>query len=143
MIFFLDASAIVKRYLEEAGSERIRSLVRARREFALSRLSHVEVPAALARRAREGALTREVALRHADQFEVDAATVRIIELRPPVLKIAGDLVWAHALRAYDALQLAAALHLERSTQTSVTFVAADGVLCDAALARELKVERLA
>ena len=143
MIYFLDASAIVKKYIAERGSDRLRALVRARREFAIARVSQVEVPAALARRAREGDLRRDVAERHAAQFDDDVAAMRVVELRPPVLNIASRLVWAHPLRAYDALQLAAAIHLKRMSQTAVTFVAADGPLCDAAAAAELKLERLA
>ena len=142
MIFFLDASAMVKKYIAEAGSGRLRELIRARRDFAVARISGVEVPAALARRAREGDLPREVARRHAAQYEEDSGAMRIVELRPPVLRLATALVWRHALRAYDALQLAAALHLKSSAQVALTFVAADGPLCDAAKAEGLKLERL-
>lgn len=142
MIYFLDASAVVKKYIAEAGSDRFRALVRARRSFAVSRLSSVEVPAALARRAREGDLSREIAQRHATQYAEDVAQMRIVELRAPVLELAEQLVWTHALRAYDAVQLGAALHLRRASGSSVTFVAADGPLCDAAEAQQLKLERL-
>lgn len=142
MIYFLDASALVKKYIAEAGSDRLRGLVRARRSFAVCRPSSVEVPAALARRAREGDLSREIAQRHATQFTEDLAQMRIVELKAPVLKLAEELVWTHALRAYDAVQLGGALHLGRASGSSVTFVAADGPLCEAAEARQLKLERL-
>ncbi|MBI3182665.1 MAG: type II toxin-antitoxin system VapC family toxin [Myxococcales bacterium] len=142
MIFFLEASAMVKKYIAEPGTERLETLVRTRRDLAVCRVTHVELPAALARRARAGDLSREVARRHAAQYEADAASLRIVELRPPVLILAAKLVWNHALRAFDALQLGAALHLGRASQAPLTFVAADGPLCDAAQAEGLRVERL-
>jgi predicted nucleic acid-binding protein len=37
--YFLDASALVKRYIEEPGSDTVRSLARRRRALAASRLS--------------------------------------------------------------------------------------------------------
>jgi len=50
MIFFLDASALAKRYVLEPGSDRIRALFRRRAQIAISRLSEVEVVSALVRR---------------------------------------------------------------------------------------------
>lgn len=142
MIFFLDASAIVKKYVAEPGSARIDTLVRTRRDLAVSRISHVEVPAALARRARQGDIPQTVARRHAAQYEEDTANMRVVELRPRVLGLATELVCVHPLRAYDAVQLASALHLKRTSRAAVTFVAADSPLCDAAEAEELRVQRL-
>ena len=49
MIYFLDASALVKRYIDEPGSDAIRDLVRKKRRIAASSLSGLEVPAALFR----------------------------------------------------------------------------------------------
>src|SRR5260221_1100980 len=55
LITFFDASALVKRYVDESGTRAIRSLFSARRfRPAVSRLSAVEVPAALARRSLPG-----------------------------------------------------------------------------------------
>lgn len=142
MIYFLDASAMVKKYIVEPGTERLRALITARRRFAIGRVSQVEVPAALARRARNGDLKREIAQRHAAQFEQDVASMQVVEMRPAVLALARQLVWEHPLRAYDALQLAGALQLKRMSQIPVTFVGADGPLCDAARDEALKVERL-
>ena len=142
MIYFLDASAWVKRYVAEAGSEDLRSLLRRRTELAASRLSAVEVPAALARRARDGHVANDVAKTAAARFLQDFADVRVVEPRGRVVALATDLVWRHALRAYDSMQLASALHFTRETSLAVTVVCSDANLCSAAVAegvRRLKV----
>jgi predicted nucleic acid-binding protein len=55
LIYFLDASALVKRYIQEEGRDVVRPLFR--RRVAASAISGVEVPAALFRRAPEGDLS--------------------------------------------------------------------------------------
>lgn len=55
MIVYFDASALVKRYVAEAGSDVVRRLLR-RAMPATCRLSEVEIASALVRR-REGVLT--------------------------------------------------------------------------------------
>ena len=48
MIWFLDASALVKRYVREPGSDVVRGLVRRRRRLAAAAVSLVEVLACFA-----------------------------------------------------------------------------------------------
>ncbi len=139
MIHFLDASALVKRYVEEEGSETLRSLVRRHRDLAVSRLSAAEAPAALARRVREGDLLPEVAQGHAAQLAIDLRDMRVVEVRPRVIELAADLVWRQPLRAYDAMQLASALRLARETAMALTFVCADPRLGACAKGEGLRV----
>lgn len=142
MIHFLDASAVVKRYVRESGSDVVATLFRGRRALAVSRLSAAEVPAALARRARSRDLTREAALGAAARFESDLSAFDIVEVRPRVVSLAAELVWESDLRAYDAVQLACAVELAQSARVSVTFVAADGPLLMTARARKLRTLRV-
>ncbi|MBX7115364.1 MAG: type II toxin-antitoxin system VapC family toxin [Myxococcaceae bacterium] len=140
MIHFLDSSALVKRYVREPGTERISTLFRGRKEIAASRLAEVEVASALSRRSRKGDLPAEVARRHHRELLVDLSELRLVEIREPVLKLAGELVWRRSLRAYDALQLASALRLSQATGIAVTFWCADETLCEAASAEGLKMQ---
>lgn len=142
MIYFLDASAWVKRYIEEQGSDFVRGLIRRRADVAVSRISAIEVPAAFARRVRAKDLSRKAAQAHASRLAKDLFAVLVVEPRPPVFKLAGELVWRHPLRAYDALQLASALHLCRAGGVPMMFVCADGVLSRAATAEGLKGRKL-
>ena len=51
---YFDSSALVKRYVREPGSERVRAWLRAA-PAATSRIAFAEVAAAAARRSRQGA----------------------------------------------------------------------------------------
>jgi len=134
LIYFLDASALVKRYIREPGSDVVRSLGRKRR-LAASRISAVEVAAALWRRSREGDVTAAAVRSCLARLAADLVEIDIVEPRGAVLDIAAELVSRHPLRAYDAVQLASALRLARSTRMALTFACADAKLCTVA-ARE-------
>ena len=140
MIYFLDASALAKRYLQEEGTDRVRQLFRRNAEIAVSRLSEVEVTSALVRRMREGDLDEKDTERHLRALADDLTACDIVEVRKPIVTGAGRLVRQHGLRAYDAMQLAAALRVKGNA--ALTFLCADGELADAAAAERLRVERL-
>lgn len=142
MIHFLDSSAFVKRYIEEAGSEVVALLFKGRKILAVSRLAEVEVPLALARRARRGDLKESEARTHSDHVVRDLKTLRVVELRQRTFEHARELGWAHGLRAYDALQLACAARLKTDTGMALTFWSADDELNEAARAEGLRVGRL-
>ena len=132
MIYFVDASALVKRYVREPGTDGVRSLFSRGKKLAAARITAVEVPAALARRARAGDLDERLAVKQAARVAADLANMYVVELRREVVRLANELVWRHALRAYDAVQLGSALHLKGATGVSLTFVCADRTLADAA-----------
>jgi predicted nucleic acid-binding protein len=140
MIFFLDASALAKRYVSESGTERVRALFRRHAQIAVSRLSEVEVSSALVRRMKLGDLEPETVDAHLASLLEDLSACDVIEIRKPVVTRARELVYGHALRAYDAVQLASALRIK--TGAAVAFLCADGDLADAAEAERLRVERL-
>ena len=139
MIHFLDSSALVKRYVEEEGSAVIALLFRGRKMLAVSRLAELEVPLALARRAREGDLSERVARAHGEDVLEDLKAMRVVEVRPRTLERARNLGWEHGLRAYDALQLASASRLKTETGMSLTFWSADDGLNAAASLEGLRV----
>ena len=132
MIFFLDSSAVVKRYVQEPGTAVVRALFRGRRQLAAARVTAVEVAAALARRARSGDLDSTAAHRQSERALGDLGKMHVVELRAPVVQLAVELGWKHPLRAFDAIQLGSALHLMRATGLALTFVCADRGLCDVA-----------
>lgn len=140
MIFFLDASALAKRYLLESGSERVRQLFQRQADIAVSRVSEVEVASALIRRVMRGDLERARAEAHLEALVDDMAQCDVVELRAPVVSSARELVWTHRLRAYDGIQLASALRAKGGS--ALTFLCADGELATAASRERLRVERL-
>jgi predicted nucleic acid-binding protein len=142
LIYFLDSSALVKRYVREAGSATVAGLFRRRAKLAASGLAIVEVPAALFRRARAGEVAMAEAQTHAAEVARDLDQMYVVEARKAVLDCARDLVERHPLRAYDAVQLASALRIVHSTAASVTFVCADRGLAGAATAESLRALRV-
>lgn len=140
MIYFLDASVLVKRYLHEAGSEPVRALVRRRRgSIAVSALSLAEVAAGVWRRSRQGLLDPDVATAIVSRLRAELDDMVVVEPRGRTIELAAELVARHALRAYDALQLASALRLARDADQAVTFGAADKALRAAARAEGLRL----
>lgn len=110
---YLDTSALLKRYLPERGSEAFDAWFAARAPALISRLTLVEMRAALARKRREGRL---------DAHPEQAAVKEIrIDVQDGILSVHplsdADLVAAYhliesfpqlALRPLDAMHLAAA-----------------------------------
>jgi uncharacterized protein len=114
-IYFLDSSAIVKRYVRELGSNWIRQITHsdADSQLFIARITWVEVLSALARRQREGGLDQTTITQIKTVFQIHLdRQYRILEIDRTLTDLAGDLVSQYPLRAYDAIQLAAALRLK-------------------------------
>jgi predicted nucleic acid-binding protein len=111
-VYFFDTSGIVKRYIHETGTAWVQSAAdpAAGNLVYLASLAAVEVTSAVTRR--QDALTAPVAAAVLAQFRKDMALeYRILEITAAVLSSAVTLAESHALRAYDAVQLAAAAEL--------------------------------
>ena len=142
----MDASALVKRYVNEAGSEWLRGIADAEPIPLLftSRMTIVEVISAFARRVREGALSSPDFIAARNAFRSDClAHYQIMPPSPAVVDLACSLLGRYPLRAYDAVQLATALgarkFLTDSEYPSPTFLSADERLNDAARAEGLAI----
>jgi predicted nucleic acid-binding protein len=135
---YFDASALVKRYVREAGTVMVRRLL-ASGIVATSRLSEVEVASGIVRRAREGAVTAARRDRALAALQRDMPAVALVELIPEITTDARALLLRHPLRASDAIQLASCLYLQRELNQPVPFVAFDQRLLDAARAEGLAI----
>lgn len=145
--YYLDASALVKRYVDEVGSEWLRDICAVEQVPLLftSRVTIVEVISAFARRARERTLSRADFTTVGDMFRVDCLNdYQIMPPSVPVVDVACSLLEHYPLRAYDAIQLATALSADRFlTQEgypSLTFLSADQRLNNVAIDNELAVD---
>jgi predicted nucleic acid-binding protein len=137
-MLFLDASALVKRYIREEHSARVRRLIAAN-PIAISRLSEVEVPSALARLVRERRLTPRAADRVRGAFVADLDAWHIVEITPAVTALARGQLSRHDLRAGDAIQLASAIWLRQGLEVS-RLLAFDTRLATAAAAEGFATE---
>ena len=77
-----------------------------------SQLVYPEARAALAAAARTGRIDQPTHVSAVAALEDLYAQLRIIAVDEPLARQAGDLASQHALRGYDAVQLACALHVE-------------------------------
>jgi uncharacterized protein len=133
---YFDASALVKRYVREAGTVAVRRLLTSG-TVATSRLSEVEVASGLVRRTREGAFTAARRDRMLDALQRDLPAIAVVEVIPEVAADARALLLRHPLRASDAIQLASCQYLQRQLAEPVPFVAFERRLAAAAHAEGL------
>ncbi len=135
MSVFLDSSALVKRYADEAGADEVRAV----ENTVVSAIARVEIPAAIWRKHRLGELSATDAATLVEQFEwewhggenADAAFA-VVALTNSVLEEAALACARHGLRAYDAVQLASALLARTADVDLATFLCYDHRLAAAA-----------
>jgi hypothetical protein len=121
----------VKLYVEEDGSASVRNAVARASSVFTVRVSYVEARAAFVRQRREGGLAPRELRRVVREFDQDWRTYGIVEVTDALAHRAGVFAERFALRAYDALQLAAAAEL-RDAGTPVEFASFDERLDHAA-----------
>ena len=141
--YFLDSSALVKRYRNEIGSAWVLRLSASRDQLTVSRLGHIEVASAIIRRGRQSVAASHQVSSALGALDTDMGSAfHVMELSAPVTSRAMDLVRAHGLRAADAIQLACALLSCPDAPASAEFylVSADDELNVAAAAEGLRVE---
>jgi len=130
---YFDTSALVKQYFRELGSTVVRKLLKSGEKVFTAVLTYTEAHAAFARRRREGILSPRITRRLALRFDKDWETYEVVLLNQDVLTLARQILYRHALRSADAVHLASALILARSTPEPIwEFVCADQKLRDAA-----------
>jgi predicted nucleic acid-binding protein len=136
---FWDASAIVPLIIQEAGTAAARRWFREDGAIVVWALTRLELVSAIERRAREGRLTarqRTLALARVERIGRDAHEVGDVAA---VRARAVPLLARHPLRAADAAQLAAALLVADPEPASLTMVAFDRRIADAAEREGLRV----
>lgn len=146
-IYFVDSSALVKRYVGEAGSTWILELFDPAldNEIFVAAITGVEIIAAIIRRSLGGSISATDATLVCNQFRSDfQADYQIVEIIEEIINSAMSLAEARGLRGYDAVQLAAGCAVNALCITSgmppVIFVSADNELNVAAASKGLSVE---
>ena len=147
--YFLDTSSLIKQHVDELGYLWVRALCdpSAGNTIIVSEAAIIEVIASLCRMVRENPPRLNLADRDMliTVFEtlVQQQYV-VIEVNRTMFIRAATLCRTHALRAYDAVQLACALTYRDDTVTSgqpaVTFICADNMLLTVAAQEGLAVD---
>jgi predicted nucleic acid-binding protein len=142
MLYYLDASAWVKRYFQEAGSEAVDDLFGQSEALGCSPLGFIEVGSAMARKRTAGTVT-------ADEFEAKRALLRNdwrhflrIEMTPMIEERAFGVTDTCSLRGADSVHLASALAVREELELGsdeFVFVTSDEELKAAATKMGLSV----
>jgi predicted nucleic acid-binding protein len=127
---YLDASALVKRYVAEIGSEAVYRLIGETKVIGTSLITRAEVAAAIARGTRLGLLATEEARAALHLFYAQWPDLIRLQLTETVVARAGGLAWEHSLRGYDAVHLAAALFWQETIGDPVVLATFDRQLWD-------------
>ncbi len=145
--YYLDTSALSKRYVQESGAAWVRLLAdpAAGHTLLTARITMVEIYSALARRKREGSVPPADCQTALQAFTThSAAEYDFVELNLNIVAHARILLERHPLRAYDAVQLASAIVAHQTLQTAnlapPIFLSADDRLNTAAIAEGLVVD---
>jgi predicted nucleic acid-binding protein len=132
VIQFLDSSALVKRYVDEAGTQTVVEVTQQLGPLVASRLTWLEVTSAVARRGPGNALllVDEVLRALDDDF---ANLIEIVELTYSVIAGARSHARRYGLRAGDAIQLASLGEAKMLYADVVRLISSDRKLLDCAV----------
>lgn len=144
---FIDSSALVKRYVNETGTSFVRGITHqhSKNFIYIAHITAVEVTSAVVRRRGAREITPKKASSILSRFRGHlVGRYNQMEISAEIISAAMKLVNTHGLRAYDAVQLAAALRIYRDWSDAelgdFVFVSADKALNDAAKSEGLSVE---
>lgn len=129
--YYFDASALVKAYVWEAGTDDVRQVLREARaaspaaRIITSRIAYAEAMSAVFRResARQGtqAEASEIANRLQADFAGPVAPYVVLDPGRAIIHHAADLARQHRLRALDAIHLATGLAARFGTPSRISF----------------------
>lgn len=135
--YFVDTSALAKRYVLEVGSTWVNSLIvpAANNVLIVTELTKIEMIAVFARKQRENTLSTADFSKVSNAFlHHTNAEYLVLRLDDPTLVQARLLVAKHPLRTLDAIQLSSALEAVKGFNEPMTFISADNNLLKIAAA---------
>jgi predicted nucleic acid-binding protein len=112
MIVYVDTSAVIKRVVNEPGSDLVLDVWGRADDVVSSEVVYAESRAAIAAIRRAGRLDRAGHQRAVCQVESVFGDLRVIRMDETIATVAGGLADEHSLRGFDAVHLAAALSVD-------------------------------
>jgi predicted nucleic acid-binding protein len=116
-IYYAYSSALVKRYAEETGSERVQALCEpgAGHVIAVAQVGLVKIAAAIAMKHRRGELSASDRDGLLNDLQRDGRTLYwLVDVDPDIVVRAIELTRRQRLRGYDAVHLACALFVREA-----------------------------
>ena len=140
MIYFLDTSALVKRYIEEPGSDNVQTCFDSAKVIAVSRLAYPETLSAIVRRKPSlRDCTDDDFHQLVENFRRDWNHFMVLGMNHETLHHVERVIETYRLRGADSIHLSAALWLHTVTKSPVVFVTSDNELLSAASAERLMI----
>jgi len=137
VIIFLDSSALVKRFIEESGSDKVEKLCMASQEIVVSIISLPEIVSALNRRKREKTISSRQYTEIKERLILEFEDYLSCPFTPEIIESSIRILERFPLRAMDAIHLASATSIPIDL-----FISADVRQLNAAKQMRLKVKDL-
>ena len=143
--YYVDSSALVKRHIEEPGSEYVERLLNdPENVIYVSRIAGAEVVSAITRRGRGVRQDLERTREKVQEFRTHLRSrYRVLDVTAAFVTQAMDLAERHAIRGYDSVHLATALAIRQvrvsRNLSSPVLVSSDDELNAAAAVEGLEV----
>ena len=128
MIAYLDSSALVKRYIQETGTDNVVALIDDAEAVGSVMLTQVEIASALGKAARLEWVEHSAANKAWKDFLLHWPSFTRISVTPLLAKRASQLSWEYGLRAYDAIHLAAVLNWQETLDIPIILAVFDRAL---------------
>ncbi|MEK8090361.1 type II toxin-antitoxin system VapC family toxin [Thermithiobacillus plumbiphilus] len=141
MILYLDTSALLKLYVDEPESSRVREAVSEANLSATHLLSYAEMRAGLAKALRMKRIGPGDLAGYRQSLERDWRNLEVVIPTEALIRRAGDLAEQYGLRGYDSVHLSAAEAVWHVAGTAAEFrmVVFDNGLREAAVAMGMSV----
>ena len=125
MILYTDTSALVKRYIQESGSNEVISVMEKAEFVGASILTKIEMSSAISKALRLKWLNADEAEEAWQAFQLEWPTFTRLMVSSPMIERASKLAWDHGLRGYDASHLSTAVIWQETLETPVTLATFD------------------
>lgn len=140
MILYLDASALVKRYIQEKASQDVNAWIEVADMVVTGLITRVEVAAAIARAGRMRLIKPDETFAALRQFRSEWESLQRLPITENTVARGDALAVEHNLRGNDATHLACALIWQETLGMPVTLASFDSQLIEAA--REVQLAYL-
>ncbi len=128
MTLYLDASALVKRYVFEPGSEQVNTWIAAADAVVTGLITRTEVAAAICRAGRMELIEQMQAVQAVNQLRAEWESLQRLPITEATVARGDSLACELGLRGYDAIHLAAAILWQESLGEPITMVTYDAQL---------------
>lgn len=132
MILYIDTSALVKRYINEDGTDEVIAWMNQADLIGTALVTRAELVATLTRASRGNRSLAKDFLESLDEFRTHWSNYQHINIDDALIIRADSLASIYALRGYDAIHLACALTWQDLLSTPITLATFDKELQEAA-----------